>query len=101
MCASGSHSQFNNLEEKLLKLALKPAQILAISANVEDLIALQDIAVRQQIPFRGRLFVPLNRKEIILDEELLAIELEHLDHLITNADADLLLKEMSSYRESA
>lgn len=100
LCASGSHSQFKNLEEKLSKLAMKPAQILVISANVEDLIALQDIAARQQIPFKGRLFVPPNRKEIILDEELLAIELEYLDHLITNAEADLLLKEMSSYKEN-
>ncbi len=92
ICASAQHTQFENFEEKLSKASIKPTQILAVSAQIEDLLKLQAVAERQKIPFQGRLFVSSKQKDILLDDEVLAIELEYVDRLITNADAEILLR---------
>lgn len=95
ICASVQHTQFENFEEKLSKASVKPTQILAVSSQVNDLLKLQEVAERQKIPFQGRLLISPQQKEILLDDEVLAIELEYLDRLITNADAELLLNSLN------
>ncbi len=92
ICPSQTTSQYKNLEVKLSEMTTKPSQLLAISSNVNDLVKVQEIASRQNIPFQGRLLSPVNAQQVILDDEILTIELEYLDHLLTNAEADFLLK---------
>lgn len=85
--------RFKEFEEKLAALAVKPTVLMAVSANLADLIELQKIAAAQDIKFQGYFYRPTNAKPLVLDDGVLSIELEYLDHLLSNEDATILLKQ--------
>lgn len=91
LCRDKSESQFHLLEEKLATLLQKPSQIIAISSDPEDLTQIGKIAEHYKIPFRGRLLFTKSQG-VLLDDEVLGIELYHLDHLLTNQEATQLLQ---------
>lgn len=91
LCRDKTESQFHLLEEKLATLSQKPSQIIAISSDPDDLDQVEKIAAHYRIPFRGRLLFP-NSQGVLLDDEVLAIELYHLDHLLTNEEAAQILQ---------
>lgn len=86
LCRGRSESQFQILEEKIASLPQKPSQIIAISSDPEDLAQIEMISNSYKIPFRGRLLFSKSHA-ILLDDEVLGIELYHLDHLLTNDEA--------------
>ncbi|MCE5318112.1 MAG: DUF2608 domain-containing protein [Parachlamydia sp.] len=90
LCREGSESQFHLLDKKLASLSQQPARIIAISSDSEDLVQVEKIASHYKIPFRGRLLFPKSQG-VMLDDEILAIELYHLDHLLTNDEAAQIL----------
>lgn len=89
MCCDVSKGMFADLEEKLSGLAILPSKLIGLSSHVEDLFALEEIARKMEMPFEGYWFEP---QEPMLDEKILALELECLDRLLTNTEANILLE---------
>ena len=83
--------QFLSLENSLGTLKEKPHKIVAISSEVEDLNEIKALSENYSIDFEGYFFCHKNSISFLENEEILALELEHLDHLLTNHDADCLL----------
>ncbi len=90
---TNSDSQYAVLEQKLTKAVQRPAQIVAVSAFVEDLVQLKEMAKRLRIPFQGRLFSPKQQIDQWPEDDILTLELDYLDHMVSNQEAILLLSE--------
>lgn len=88
ICSDGPKGQIKMLEKKLRNSSFIPNKLIGLSSSFEDLVDLQKIADQVDIPFQGYLFEV--HHEIILDDRILALELECLDRLLTNTEASIL-----------
>lgn len=88
--ASPVQSQYAALGVCLDKAEMKPKQIVGLSSRLEDLLQLKEVAEQRDIPFYGRLlYVP---ETLDLHPDVVAIELQHLNMLLTNQEAEALRK---------
>lgn len=91
VCASQSGCQFKELEANLSQLIVRPSLLIGISSTLSDLNKLQEVATAQNLKFLGYLYCPEKTMPFIQNDEILQLELEYLDHLLSNEEAVLLL----------
>ncbi|MDP1836512.1 MAG: DUF2608 domain-containing protein [Chlamydiales bacterium] len=83
-------SDFNTLEQKLSGLTNLPSKLVGVCAFASDLHKLKEIANKLNIPFEGYLFA--SDQMVTLNNEILSLQIECLDRLLTNTEATLILK---------
>lgn len=92
ICSEESDNQFVKLKNNLSMMSQKPALILGISSRLSDLVNLQNIANENQLSFKGYFYCPIHARKDLLNDEILAVELEMLDRLLTNEEVAFLLE---------
>lgn len=92
ICAEGPGGQFFTLAKNISTLDEKPNKLIGLSSTVADLLELEKIAQAEGISFQGYLVKPLIAQEFIMDDTLIALELECLDRLLTNEEAKLIVQ---------
>lgn len=68
-----------------------PNKLVGLSSTLPDLLKLQEIAQAQNIPFEGYLLELIESQEFVGDDEIIALELECLNRLLTNEEAGLII----------
>lgn len=94
ICAKGSQGQFVELGKKLSTLDTLPTKLIGLSSTLSDLLNLQELAKAKNIPYQGYWLNPLSPQEFILDDEVLNLQQECLNRLLTNEEAKNIVKDM-------